>query len=105
MAHGPWEVAEVPPSPPAYRVPETFRTAAITGRPSYGALLDLLLKGSDAPGIDTACNTLASEFAVSGEPAALFRAGVAQRMRYDGPRARPGDFQAAAEAWQVALGG
>jgi len=54
--------------------------------------------------LDRAIETLSKD-AEQGEarPAQLFRLGVAYRLRCDSPRARPGDFQAALDAWAAAV--
>jgi hypothetical protein len=56
--------------------------------------------------LDAAIDVLAAD-AEKGQakPAQLFRLGVAYRMRCDSPRARPGDFQAALDAWAAAVRG
>ena len=69
--------------------------------PGYG------LEGSlafAAPELDAAVER--AETARAADPtsgAAAFRAGVTRRLRFDSPSARPGDFQAALDAWRHAL--
>jgi hypothetical protein len=54
--------------------------------------------------IDAAIDVLAAEAgAGQAKPAQLFRLGVAYRLRCDSTRARPGDFQAALDAWKAAV--
>ncbi len=67
------------------------------------ALATLLVSGPDGPDIDDDVRTLEWAAAESGDPVDLFRAGVARRLRADGPHARPGDFQGAVDAWSAAL--
>lgn len=67
------------------------------------AMARLLRSGPLAQTINADVRTLDEDAASSADPRADFFAGVAHRLRSDGPHAQPGDFQAAADAWHRAL--
>ncbi|MEM9381526.1 MAG: hypothetical protein AAGB93_16345 [Planctomycetota bacterium] len=93
--------------PPAFRVSEAARIEPSTaGEPvavGRRSAARLLLGGPSSPTIDADVAALEALAAVSGAPTDRFRAGVARRMRYDGPSARAEDFQVAVDAWRGAL--
>ncbi len=93
-------------APPATATrPAGFRlSAALAGSERERALGVLLTRANDAEAraaVDAAVATLDAYAGV--DPVAGFHAGVAHRLRYDGPAARPEDFQAAADLWRTAL--
>ena len=90
--------------------PQGFRVSdAALGSSAAKSMARLLHGGAHSPTVDAdvAALTEWADEAAEGESEdaawARFCAGVAQRMRSDGPRARAGDFQAAADAWHTAL--
>ncbi|MEM6569118.1 MAG: hypothetical protein AAF957_11940 [Planctomycetota bacterium] len=95
-------------APGAFRVNEAVRlepsasgdAAVAAGRRSAARLL---LGGPASPTIDADVAALEALAAATGAPTDRFRAGVARRMRYDGPSARAEDFQVAVDAWRGAL--
>lgn len=65
---------------------------------------DAILLAEDAAKVDAALDSYAEAMkAAPGDASLPFRAGVAYRMRYDSDERRPGDFQAAVDAWAAAL--
>lgn len=63
----------------------------------------LLFGGVETATMDSDVLTLEAWAKKSGRPRDRFHAGVARRLRCDGPSARAKDFQAAADAWHAAL--
>ncbi|MHC5009790.1 MAG: hypothetical protein ACYTG6_02440 [Planctomycetota bacterium] len=71
----------------------------------WHAVSRLLWARGDDPteALETMEHVLRSASDFDGDAAALFRLGVAHRMRYDSAWRRPGDFQRALDAWSGAL--
>ncbi len=67
------------------------------------AISRLVLGGPSTPTIDSDVGTLEAWAKRTGRAKDRFHAGVARRLRYDGPSARAEDFQVAADAWHAAL--
>ena len=88
-----------------FHVTEAMRLAAGRGSAAAAqrAAARLLLGGGSAPTIDADVAALEAHAAATGAPVDRFRAGVARRMRHDGPSARADDFQVAIDDWRAAL--
>jgi len=78
--------------------PEAADTKALLARADA-----LFARGKKGTDLDAAIETYAKAVSLGGSPEASFRLGVALRSRHDSPRRRPGDFQAAVDAWAAAL--
>jgi hypothetical protein len=107
---------DAPGALPEQRLPVDPSLLDNAGRPQSGAeqaaeaaLATLLFQHwNEGPGMGAAIDGAVAELGrVSGRagapPDALFRYGVARRLRYDSPYARADDFQASIDAWVSAL--
>ncbi len=90
-------------SEPANTLVEVARHAPGSWERDHYEALSALVWGT-SESLDGPLDVLARHAAERPADAALaFRAGVAHRLRYDSPAARPQDFQAAVDHWRRAL--
>lgn len=87
--------------PPAKDVSQASAVCSFTDLHGEPSPISTLARGGE---LQESVAALAAR--MTGDPKdarAAFHAGVAYRMRHDSPRAQPGDFQSAIDAWGAAL--
>ena len=94
----------LPAQTPPDRWPVPERPAADAAAASWSRYAHQLLLGVDPSHLDAAAEAYHWALELAPDDGwTLFRVGVALRRRYDSEHRRPGDFQAAVDAWKQAL--